>query len=333
MISPYQHGIENVVAVKGSALTKEQLTLLKRLTSKLTFAFDADKAGGEAIKKAILEAEKLDFEMYVLDWGDEAKDPDEMVRNHLIDFKNKLKSPISVHDFIINLAQKKFGGDSAFEKKKLGAEVGSFIATIKNPIIQSHYVKKVANLLEVSEDSVLSLLKQSAQKTSQVSFMPKAVTQPVVNRAELMEKYLLSCLFQYEKTYLIADVLGKHLAPEDFSTVVYRKIFAAFLTYRSSHENPDVNAFCDSLPSELQSVCNELFLYNIDELEAVLSQKGAGKNRIEKVALEIKRSSLKNAIQHLLFETKEDDTSKEEELTRLNSSLKEVDKMISSVYN
>jgi DNA primase len=333
MISPYQYSIENVVAVKGSALTKEQLTLLKRLTTKLTFAFDADKAGAEAVKKAIQEAEKMDFEMYVLDWGDEAKDPDEMVRNHLVEFKNKLKSPVSIYDFIIKLAQKKYGGESAFDKKKLSEEVSSFIASIKNPIIQSHYVKKVAGILEVSEDSVLSLLKQSQQKTTFQQFLPKSVVEPKINREELMEKYLLSCLFQHEKTYVIADLLTRFLIPEDFSVVAYQKIVKNFIPYKNQHEKPNMNDFCDSLPAELQSVCNELFLFNIDELEAVLAQRGSEKNQIEKIVLQIKKTSLKKAIQHLLFETKDDDSSKEEELTRLNTSLKEVDKMIGSVYN
>ena len=333
MISPYQQSIENVVAVKGSALTKDQLTLLKRLTSRLTFAFDADKAGAEAIKKAIQEAEQMDFEMYVLDWGDESKDPDEMVRNHLVEFKQKLKSPISIYDFIIKLAQKKYGGESAFEKKKLGEEVGSFIASITNPIIQSHYIKKVATILEVSEDSVMSILKQKNQKNvPKEQFLPKAIVQPKIDRDELMEKYILSCLFQHEKPYTIADILVGVLTPTDFSVGSYKKIFERFIKFKPEHEKLDLNAFCNSLPAELQEVCNELFLYNLEDLQAVISIKGDEKGQFEKIALQIKKNSLKKAIQDCLMGADED-RSREDELTSLNTSLKEVEKRINLLYN
>ncbi len=334
MISPYQFNIENVVAVKGSALTKEQLTILKRLTSRLTFAFDADKAGGEAVKKAIQEAEAMDFEMYVLDWGDDAKDPDEMVRNHLINFKQKLKSPISIYDFVINLAQKKFGGESAFDKKKFGEEVGKFIAEIKNPIIQSYYIKKVAKLLEVSDDSMMALLKQFQHRNAKpVQFLPKAVTQQKINKDELMEKYVLSYMFQNEESYSIAEIISKILSPAEFSTVAYQKVFQLFQKYLETHPKETVSKFSDTLPAELQSMCNELFLYNIEDIEELVPKGANEKVHIEKIALEIKKNALKKAIHHLLSITQDDDLTKEEDLVKMNASLKEVEKRMNSLYN
>ncbi|MEK7177415.1 MAG: DNA primase, partial [Patescibacteria group bacterium] len=66
MITPYQHGYSNFVAVKGTALTNEQLKLLKRYTDKITLMMDADVAGIESIKRGIDEAEKFDFEIRVV---------------------------------------------------------------------------------------------------------------------------------------------------------------------------------------------------------------------------------------------------------------------------
>jgi DNA primase len=51
MITPYSHGIENIVAIKGSAFTDEQLKILRRYCQKLVFALDADAAGIDALKK------------------------------------------------------------------------------------------------------------------------------------------------------------------------------------------------------------------------------------------------------------------------------------------
>ena len=79
MIMPYQNGYSNFVAIKGTALTNEQLMLLKHYTDKITLMMDADPAGIESIKRAINEAEKFDFEVRVA-IIDYAKDPDEALK-------------------------------------------------------------------------------------------------------------------------------------------------------------------------------------------------------------------------------------------------------------
>lgn len=335
MISPYQFSIENVVAVKGSALTKDQLTVLKRLTSRITFAFDADKAGGEAIKKAILEAEPMDFELYVLDWGDEAKDPDEMVRQHLADFKTILKTPISIYDFIINLAQKKYPGESAFDKKKIGEEVGPYISMIKNPIISAHYTKKLSKILEISEEALSSLLRQYQNKTSRpVSFVTKeSVKKPSqLNRFELMEKYLLSYIFQHGEVYKMIDSIEGTISTSDFAIPAYQKIFQKFLEYRTTHPIENIKEFCDSLPAELLSACNELFLYNIEDLQELLPKNTNEKVFLEKIALEIKKNALKKDI-HVLLTKSGEDPAREEELATKHSILKEVERKMNTLYN
>ena len=57
-----------MVAIKGSALTSEQLALLKRYTERITLALDTDEAGIEAIKRGIREAETFDFDIQVVQY-------------------------------------------------------------------------------------------------------------------------------------------------------------------------------------------------------------------------------------------------------------------------
>jgi DNA primase len=53
VISLHQSGIENVVASSGTALTKEQIKLIKRLTPNVTILFDGDVAGIKASFRSI----------------------------------------------------------------------------------------------------------------------------------------------------------------------------------------------------------------------------------------------------------------------------------------
>src|SRR3990167_2175361 len=121
VISPFQIGIGNAVAIKGSALTREQLMLLKRYTSKITLALDSDAAGEEAMKKGIEEAEDQEFDVEVAVF-DGAKDPDEAARKDSVSFKKSLKKTIPFYDFIIQILLKKFPQDNPYNKKQIANE-------------------------------------------------------------------------------------------------------------------------------------------------------------------------------------------------------------------
>ena len=58
VISSFQAGIPNVVAIKGSALTEGHVRLLRRFTDRLTFALDSDMAGDAAARRGIEVADQ-----------------------------------------------------------------------------------------------------------------------------------------------------------------------------------------------------------------------------------------------------------------------------------
>ena len=66
VISSFQAGVKNVVAVSGTALTELQLNLLKRFTKNIVFCFDQDNAGTEATIRSIHTAAPLDFSIKVI---------------------------------------------------------------------------------------------------------------------------------------------------------------------------------------------------------------------------------------------------------------------------
>ncbi len=78
-----QHGVENVVATLGTATTTENLRRLTRLTDKILFCFDGDRAGRAAAWRALETAlpyggGTLELKFLLLPEGD---DPDTFVRS------------------------------------------------------------------------------------------------------------------------------------------------------------------------------------------------------------------------------------------------------------
>ena len=79
VITAHQFGVANAVASSGTALTEEQVRLLKRFTDELLLVFDSDRAGREASRKASVLAAQVGMRTRVVSVPG-AKDPDEFLR-------------------------------------------------------------------------------------------------------------------------------------------------------------------------------------------------------------------------------------------------------------
>jgi len=79
VITAHQFGVTNTVASSGTALTEEQVRLLKRFTDELLLVFDSDRAGREASRKAAVLAAQNAMRTRVISVPG-AKDPDEFLR-------------------------------------------------------------------------------------------------------------------------------------------------------------------------------------------------------------------------------------------------------------
>ncbi|GAC1656312.1 MAG: DNA primase [Candidatus Dormibacteraceae bacterium] len=78
-IIAHQFGVDNAIATSGTALTEDQVRLLKRFTDEVLLAFDGDSAGRAAALRAIEVSAAAGLRTRVLDLGG-AKDPDEFLR-------------------------------------------------------------------------------------------------------------------------------------------------------------------------------------------------------------------------------------------------------------
>lgn len=318
MIVPYQFGFKNFVAIKGTALTNEQLLLLKRYTERITLTLDADAAGLESTKRGIEEAERLDFDIRVVRITG-GKDPDEAIKKDITLFKKDLKKSMPIYDFLIEEAKKRYPDETPFSKKKIADEVLPFIERINNPIVKSYYVKKIAQFLGVDEKSVEELiLRIKKNKKQKIISFSKNQSLKTKDRELFLEKYLLSYLFQNDDPFSLGEIIFKILSVEDFSFLSFQKILKIFLDYKNKEKKFNLNDFVKNLASEIKEVFDEIYLYSSLD-EGFLDNKN-----IEKLLFEIKKNSLKRQIKKIL-ENKSDDENKNR-LKILNEELKQVEK-------
>lgn len=318
MISCFVHGIDNVVAVKGSIVTKEQLVLLKKYTDHLVLALDADFSGTETTLRAIRDAEAMDMRIDVITF-DFGKDPDEALKNDPIAFKKLLTHPMPLYDFVIDTAVKRHNIEDVFEKKQAVEEIMPFIVTIENPIIKTHYVKKVASILSTEESAIASVLKNYLFKQKRKTRrMPKAAIQEK-DKFEIMQKTVLACIVQNDYPRTAYEEVAKIMHDDDFSIPSYKELFTIIGIVSKLKTKDFVQELIKKLPPPLLDVCDTVLLTDTSKL-----LDNADNRNIKKISLHTKRLSIKNAIKTILQQDENDD-----DVATLSKKLARVEKELS----
>lgn len=163
LITPYQNGIRNIVATLGTALTVEQIRLLKRFTTQVVIIFDADEAGEAASLRGLdlLVSEGLNVKIARLPEG---VDPDTYVRtNSAQGFSRLVDNADNLFDYKLKLLLDKFNPAEAEEKARITSEMLPTIKRVENAVLRSDYIKKLAEVLFVKEEALMEELAKVRQ--------------------------------------------------------------------------------------------------------------------------------------------------------------------------
>lgn len=256
MISPFQEGIRNIVAIKGTAFTTEQLQLLHRYTDTLILALDEDLAGTNASLKSIEAADSMGFDIHVIDLQNKFKDPDEAIMADPQFFKTQLASPIPIWDFIINSALKSHDSSTPKGKQDILRQVLPFLTKISNLVTRSDYLAKLASTIGSAPDAVQAEAKKYLISGKVTAAAPASPVATPIPKMDILEEHLLSLIFSAKKPYILAAKIKEHFS---FITPRYQNVFSYLLKPR---KNFIAAKFASRLPPELSSVFQDVFLYS-----------------------------------------------------------------------
>ena len=241
VIQMHQAGIQNVVSSSGTALTPDQVRLIRRLTNTITLLFDGDAAGLRAAMRGVDIILEAGMQVSICTFPD-GEDPDSFVKNNqLTEVKQFLEN--NTVDFIQFKAKllAEEGKNEPIRKAETIREIVQSISIIPDAIRREVYIQSCASLMNISEDVLFSTLAQLLQKKNQqVPQARKSKEMQVVNvpkqkvdpRFEL-ERNIISLLLLYgqeevsfEDVVMQSDEEGKIvLTPTEISAKVYEKIY------------------------------------------------------------------------------------------------------------
>jgi DNA primase len=297
VISSFQAGVSNVVAIKGSALTEGHVTLLKRYTDKIILSLDSDLAGDAASRRGIEIADRAGLEIKVARLP-QGKDPDELARANPVLLKKAISEAEPYYDYIIQSTIKRFDGKTAYGKKQMSNELVPMLVHIDNSIIQGHYVRIVADILEVSEQVVGEAMRRSARGIQEIVKKQEdkpAGTVSIYTRPDRLEVYLLGLLLQ-GKTQDFMEDLVERVQVADFSNLAVRRILELLFEFIKNNQVFLLKDFADSVPAELQATLDEAYLWDISQF---IDNEDVFAKEWEKAVKEFRRLSLRRAMQSL----------------------------------
>lgn len=159
MVSLYQNGVKNAVASLGTALTEQQIYLLKRFCDTIYIYYDSDKAGVAATVRAIEKMFEQNINPNIIAASD-AKDPDDFIRQKgLKAFLQMLENANDGFRFLLANIAHKYDLKIPERKNQAVDSLMGFIDKFSEPIIKDEYIRMAADFFQVDEKNLKLKLK------------------------------------------------------------------------------------------------------------------------------------------------------------------------------
>jgi len=279
-LKPYQFGLKNLVATSGTALTSNQLEILKRYTDKIYFSFDTDNAGVSAILRGIEISDKFQFNIKVISIPKKYKDLDEYFDSSPEEALGILSSALDINDFYLSYLYKKYDLATAVGKNKIIEEFKGFYSKITNEITRNHYIKKLSEDLELDEEVIKKAMKAPQVSYSNTSLSIENGTSSPKRTKNTKEEVFLALLLEAPVDIANPIVLkfpDEYLL-ESTHKILYRKLKVLL---KNSGDKIDIKQLSKDLSEEENTVLNNLALLDI----------GSDFNSLDKIKSELEKLS------------------------------------------
>ncbi len=312
VISLHQADVDNAVASSGTALTEEQIKMIRRFTENVTVLFDGDAAGIKAALRGIDLVLKGGLNVRVVLLPD-GEDPDSFSkRMGSTEFKKYLLD--HTKDFIsfkIDLYAADANRDP-IKKAEAIREIVTSISLIPDAIKRSVYIQETSHLLKMDESVLVTELNkitlQGRQKKDQDRSREevKVYSDPIeiediaplgmtdnVTMVQAQERETIRLLLNYaESSYednKVIDFLLAELEDVEFSNSLYKEIYEVFRLGSERGEVIDTYYFMEHGSENVKKAVTDLITFRYE----------TSKNWAERFHIHIKQE--KDIIQEVAY--------------------------------
>ena len=224
-IAYHQCGIEWAVAPLGTALTEEQVRMVKPFVETVYLSFDADGAGQNATKRAILMCRRMDITVKVIRLHG-GKDPAEIMLNFGADYlTNDVNNAIIDNDYLLSKLQEVFPKDTPEGKTKASLAFFAYIDALQSDVQKQACLDQLCQVYGIEKEAVRKDYGNREQLSRRYKKMTEQQTEPSEKQPVKVDAELRAVitavadnvsLFQNMRNEISADDLDNPDAKELF---------------------------------------------------------------------------------------------------------------------
>lgn len=269
LLKPFQAGIQNIVAICGTAFTRDQIGLLERYTRNIYIAFDSDQAGIESAKRCALQLLQgnLDPRLILFPQG---MDPDEFLeKKSAEEFRGLIQNSYHILDFIQKTAveqqaEKKEGTGEGDERRALLDLFRPVMESLDDPLLRDLYSQRTAEKVKLRVEELLTYYKIKTRRTGTkdssasgrgIPSESKPLSDVLLLESARIEEEVITGMLR-DETHLKTGLVN--LSPEDFTVPWARNLFALLAEKRTGEGILDADLSSESRQGALTSLMGEL---------------------------------------------------------------------------
>lgn len=245
VIAMYKAGIENTVAIMGTALTKGHMQALRRLTHHVRLCLDGDQAGQAAMSKAARELEGAGFQVSIVVLP-EGHDPDEIYEEHgqegLHEVLKKVLKPI---EFLMDFEYQKIDYQNYDDRKNYLEKMCYEIAKIHDPIDQDYYIQVLSKQSGFSYDLIHQQINGLQPQFHQETYIPQKKVVHLKDKYQQAEHDLLFYMLNHKSVALKYEAKAGFMYNDQ-----YRIIASYIIDYYRHHNQLEIADFINSIQKE-----------------------------------------------------------------------------------
>ncbi len=198
VIRAYTIGVKNVVATMGTAVTKEQVAIIRKMAKNIILCFDGDAAGEHATIACSEELQKIGIipKVLVLDNG---LDPDDFIKQFGKEkFINRMENPINIIDFKLAYYKKNKDLSSNVNMANYVKQMILELNKIDDDILKELTLKKLSVEANLDIDFIREKLNSSQEiKNNDIPVVKKETK--LLSKYELAESNILYYMLKYDE--------------------------------------------------------------------------------------------------------------------------------------
>lgn len=200
LVLAHQAGTHEAVAVSGTALTDQHLSLIKRFCDVIILCFDSDTAGINAVSKSTEKALAQGFDVRAVHFP-QGMDPADMIREDTTKWNTLLSTSTHIIDFFLQVIIEK-ENDMRIVRREVSQKVLPYVSTISDRIDRAHFIQEISKKIGLSTNVITEEVDRIGRIGSPPVVSIKSIDPPnsVLNREELLKDEIAGIFLANQST-------------------------------------------------------------------------------------------------------------------------------------